>query len=247
MRKATRILVCVLVVAAVGVLAVSPVCATITTVADYTFNDNAAPSGFTVIGTPTYNGGQLVLDGASALEIATPLTATDNFGMETIVTPSAFDSFNFALSNTDGANRGVGLVSIGSEGTVWQGILERVGVFGSATAAVNAEIRLALVRNGETTTLYVNGVDHGTTTNTPDVGTGLTTLSVGCNRNNAGAIEGLFKGRINEVRLFTFAAGEFNASTDLLTHATVPEPSTVAILITGVLGLLAYAWRKRKQ
>lgn len=33
---------------------------------------------------------------------------------------------------------------------------------------------------------------------------------------------------------------------DNLTVTTVPEPSTVALLATGLIGLLAYAWRKRK-
>ena len=27
---------------------------------------------------------------------------------------------------------------------------------------------------------------------------------------------------------------------------TVPEPGTIVLLITGLIGLLAYAWRKRK-
>jgi hypothetical protein len=30
------------------------------------------------------------------------------------------------------------------------------------------------------------------------------------------------------------------------TYAAVPEPSTLALIVTGVIGLLAYAWRKRK-
>lgn len=33
---------------------------------------------------------------------------------------------------------------------------------------------------------------------------------------------------------------------DNLRLSSVPEPSTIMLLITGVLGLLAYAWRKRK-
>lgn len=241
MRQTIRVLVCVLAAAAA-----SPAWATITTVADYTFNNNAAPSGFTAIGTPTYSGGQLILDGASALEIATPLTATDNFGLEAIVTPSTFDAFNFAVANHDGANRGAGIVSIGSTDTIWQGLLERSAQFGSSPSAMGSEVRLALVRDAGTTTLYVNGANYGTTTAVPDFGTGATTLTIGGNRDNNGALEGLFKGSINEVRLFTFAPNGFNPTTDLLTHATVPEPSAIVSIVTGLLGLLAYAWRKRK-
>jgi hypothetical protein len=35
-------------------------------------------------------------------------------------------------------------------------------------------------------------------------------------------------------------------TTALGTYAVVPEPGTLALLATGVLGLLAYAWRKRR-
>jgi hypothetical protein len=35
-------------------------------------------------------------------------------------------------------------------------------------------------------------------------------------------------------------------SWDYVATSTVPEPSTIALLMTGVFGLLAYAWRKRR-
>lgn len=39
--------------------------------------------------------------------------------------------------------------------------------------------------------------------------------------------------------------GSANGST-IFVDGTVPEPSSVALLVTGLFGLLAYAWRKRK-
>ena len=33
---------------------------------------------------------------------------------------------------------------------------------------------------------------------------------------------------------------------DVGISSVVPEPSTIALLTTGLLGLLAYAWRKRR-
>jgi hypothetical protein len=51
-----------------------------------------------------------------------------------------------------------------------------------------------------------------------------------------------FNGAIDEVRVFTFAQGTFNIAD---TNPT-PEPGTFALLTTGLLGMLAYAWRKRK-
>ncbi len=38
----------------------------------------------------------------------------------------------------------------------------------------------------------------------------------------------------------------FTGYIDNLTVSTIPEPSTIAILTTGLIGLLAYAWRKRR-
>ena len=41
-------------------------------------------------------------------------------------------------------------------------------------------------------------------------------------------------------------AWSFSESTGMLTLGAVPEPGTIVLLATGFVGLLAYAWRKRK-
>jgi hypothetical protein len=43
-------------------------------------------------------------------------------------------------------------------------------------------------------------------------------------------------------------AGSINLVCDnmRMSSAVVPEPGTLALLATGLIGLLAYAWRKRK-
>lgn len=38
-----------------------------------------------------------------------------------------------------------------------------------------------------------------------------------------------------------------NNSMDNLSHGTVPEPGTIVLVSAGMMGLLAYAWRKRKS
>jgi hypothetical protein len=40
--------------------------------------------------------------------------------------------------------------------------------------------------------------------------------------------------------------GDANWSAVSITALPVPEPSTIALLVTGVFGLIAYAWRKRR-
>lgn len=52
------------------------------------------------------------------------------------------------------------------------------------------------------------------------------------------------------IRFHTQAGAGFNAETGVgtvgLSYASVPEPSTVVLMVMGLFGLLAYAWRKRK-
>jgi len=58
-----------------------------------------------------------------------------------------------------------------------------------------------------------------------------------------GDIRGLpILGSIDEVRVSSIARG----ADDMLFATVVPEPSTLALLATGLFGLLCYAWKKRK-
>ena len=75
--------------AAMVFLGVAPARATLLTVFDYTFENNATPVGFSEIGSPSYSGGQLVLDGSSCLSQASPVTDTDNFGICLLYTSDA--------------------------------------------------------------------------------------------------------------------------------------------------------------
>lgn len=212
--------------------------ATLSTVADYAFENNASPAGFTVIGSPSYSGGQLVLNGGSCLAIATPVTATDNFGIEIICTPSVNDAFNFSVALNDGANNGWGLVQI-SEAN--QGIAEGAATFGNAGAAtIGTPVRLALVRAGGVATVYRNGVAVGTTYG----GTRAipTTLTIGASKKNATTYEGYFKGSIDQVRAFTFAPGQFNPATDLLTEPTLVPAVPIGLAATPANTTVVLGW-----
>lgn len=249
MFRAKMTYVCLAIVVAISLAAVSPALATITVVRDYTFNDNTTPTGFTTYGAPTYSNGSLQLDGSSAIGIATPLTATDNFGIEAIVTASAFTTgdtpMNWVVTNGDGAGHGAGLwhYTMTDPAWGWQGVLMGVGNFGSSSIGTGTQVRLAVACQSGITTFYVNGVATGTRYDAPNFGAGASLFMVGASDSS---LSNAFKGSVNEVRLFTFGAGSFNAGTDLLTSTTVPEPSTLVLSGLGLFGLLAYAWRKRK-
>ena len=49
-------------------------------------------------------------------------------------------------------------------------------------------------------------------------------------------------GMIDDVRIYNTAL----SAGDVQALASVPEPSVTVLLISGLLGLLAYAWRKRR-
>ncbi len=85
--------------------------------------------------------------------------------------------------------------------------------FDDNTAAVssNAWTHLALVRAGGTTTFYVNGAAHGTSSASVTVG-GVAHLGVTSGGNSG------FKGLLDEARMFTFGVGAFQVR-DLLFRA----------------------------
>ena len=155
-----------LIIAFTSLALASSASATITVVEHQTFNDNATPASYTEVGTPTYSGGSLILDGSSGLTFTgtTPLTATDNFGIEAIVTASSFDTFDFVITNSVGTgNLGYGLVHVGG----WKAIVMGIQTSSGSAAAVDTEYRLAYVRDEGFGALYVNGSFAASINNTP--------------------------------------------------------------------------------
>jgi len=65
-------------------------------------------------------------------------------------------------------------------------------------------------------------------------------ITVGASHSSSGYAKGC-DASVDELRLFTFAEGQFQIG-----DTEIPEPGTLAMLAGGLLGLLCYAWRKRK-
>jgi predicted outer membrane repeat protein len=138
-------------------------------------------------------------------------TASDNFGIECWVNPGTNVSGGHILANNGARNNGWGLYL---SGTNFQVIFGGSAFFNPVPATPNAWTHLALVRTNGISTFYTNGVAAGPTfANSPLPPTG--TFTVG---GDALFPDETFSGAIDEVRVFTVAAGAFSTN-DLLFYS----------------------------
>jgi hypothetical protein len=170
-------------------------------------------------------------------------TLTDNFGIEAWVKSNGSTSGNATIAyNGNTGSSGWGIYRLGgSYGLLYGGNL------GANVAPIStAWTELALVRDNGMTTFYVNGVASYTTTTGPNPPLG----GVGIGGNPLGALSPpppgvpleFFDGKIDEVRIFSFAPGQFSAG-DLNLPPPVPSPvSSLRSLGLLALGLLGLAW-----
>ena len=91
--------------------------------------------------------------------------------------------------------------------------------FGTGDVVPGVWTHLAIVCTDTVATFYVNGVASGTTTTLPNSASGF----IGIGTNAVVPAANLFQGKIDEVRVFTFAPGAFVA-TDLLFTVVPPTP-----------------------
>jgi len=221
--------------------------AALVVVGDYDFANNQKPAGFTENGDPTYSGGKLLLDGTGDyIQIGAPTTAVNDVVLEAIVSANAVGTFNFAasISNANKTNSGYGVLAQSGN---WNALTSNVGFAGSTAHGTTPTptVAIAYVRYGGNTSLYVDGTQYDSGGN--DAAPGITdagVLSIGAHYFDAP--NGLFNGSIDRVRVSTIS-GTFDAN-DLLGpgDGTIPEPSTFALTILALLGLLACGQRRRR-
>lgn len=166
--------------------------------------------------------------------------ATDNFGVETWVKAASTTPVNGTqaaiLYNGNFGSNGFGLYQVGDQ---YQGVLGASVNFLGSAPVTGDWVHLALVRDGGLTTFYANGVDMGSTIDIAPL-----PASPSFSLAALGSGDDPFAGHIDEVRSFTFEAGQFNPS-DLLYF--VPEPSSLALGILGMLSYGFYALRRRRR
>ena len=159
---------------------------------------------------------------------------TDNFGLEMWVRPGSTSDAVLAYNGAASSDPGWGLLISGGN---YIGLFGGVAVLSGPAVAINQWTELALVANSGVTSLYVNGAQVATSSGLhPTTGAAGQLFLVGATATSGSALNGY----VDDVRIFTFASGAFNAS-DL--NYAVPEPSTFflvgpALLILGVRVLL---------
>jgi hypothetical protein len=236
--------------------------ATINIVADYKFDTDpgavaggpgnattldSSGNGFdlTKFGSPTYSnniypgstgGLSMSFDGASSYRGDNPVTnVTENFGMDALVKPADVTNGVIAINGT-GCCSGFGLgLFDGAYWWIYGGIL--VPTF--APAVVGEWAHIAVINEDGFTSAYFNGTLIPFFDVDPHPA-----LSPCCAADPMMLIGtdtggGSFNGLIDEVRVFTFASGEFDVA-----DIRVPEPATAALLGFG-FAMLGWARRRR--
>lgn len=193
----------------------------------------------TLIGTaPVYtgatgvSGSSLAMDFTNGGYFSAPLvTSNNNWGLEAWVQSDTTNLVSAIAYNGNSSNAGMGIYQFNGS---YIGLMGGIAFVGAAPVT-SSWTHLAMVVNNGTTTFYVNGVANATA-GQPNIPSGNFNIGI---RPDLGE---RFDGRIDEVRVFTFAAGQFNVS-DLQLTGVVPEPATAVLLATGMLA----ANRRRRK
>ena len=168
-------------------------------------------------------------------------TLADNFGIEAWVKSNGSTSGNAAIAyNGNTSTSGWGIYRLGAD----YGLLYGGNIGASVTPISTQWMELALVRDNGTTTFYVNGVASFTTATGPNPPAGG--MGIGGNPLLSGFE--LFDGKIDEVRIFSFAPGAFSVG-DLDLPPPVPTPAlslrSLGLLGLGMMGLTWLGLRRR--
>jgi hypothetical protein len=159
------------------------------------------------------------LDVATAFTIQAWVYPTASNNWRTVVMKDAPSGLAYAIYSHNNGNRPAGYIRTGTD----------VAVNGSAALALNTWSHVALIYNGSTLRLYVNGVQRGSRTTTGAVPATAGNLTIGGNM----AWGEYFAGSIDEVRIYNRALSVTEITTDMNTPVTPSGPSITMTAPTG--------------
>lgn len=221
------------------------------------FSSSTLAAGLTAWNSPTISGGVASLNGVNqgftydagsyidTASASATLGPTSSWIMEAVVgnaatagnvdTLLAFDGEYTLRYRND---------SVLKPGSTWSiaGSTENVAVTGPSNGDHVALVYTKSDAAGGTLSYYLNGKLDTSITFASGFYGGSTDAGWGFEVNGLAYHDRGFDGSIKSLAFSTFT-GAFSTS-DLVLIQT-PEPSTILLTISGVLGLLAYAWRKR--
>lgn len=180
--------------------------------------DSVGGNTLTLVGAPFYSadvgatafagtGSQRSLDffpGNTGVFGQATLLTTSNFCVGLEVWAKAYNTggTEFVVYNGTPSANGFGIVRAGNQ---WRAQFGGVGLFGSAPVVVDRWTHLAILQFSGVSTFYVDGIAVGQAQSVSTAATGAFSV--------AGALPfastGMFDGLVDEVRLFTFAPGQF--------------------------------------
>jgi hypothetical protein len=217
----------------------------------YTFNTNANDSVGHLDGTlengATISGGAVYFTGSGGY-VDLGVTDISTMSAVTIETWGTYAASNSAIARIyefESSNLGDHY----ADGTVSFAEMVRTTpkfdeTYLAYTANTGSPVCLAEVIDATSVTVYINGVSQGTMTHPYCQLSQLNGIGV-LGRSPFGG--GDLTGSTDEFRIYNTA---LSASAVLADYnagpAPVPEPGTCVLLLTGLIGLLCYAWKKRR-
>jgi sugar lactone lactonase YvrE len=149
-------------------------------------------------------------------------SATDNFGIEAWVKPASVNAGQVIAYNGATDTSGWGIMVSGSN---YLALFGGRDIWGSGTATPNVWTHVALVRDGGVATIYTNGVAAGTSLSGPNSPVGSFAVAAPPQAPTSQYLTGL----VDEVRVFTFAAGQFSTNDLLLNKPTYAVGTTLLL------------------